>query len=113
MLRALCEQLLAAIDAYRVRQYSSLVDLPASRVIKVLGYRGAGETDRDEVVLHREDGTAQLLINRETENFDEGMPFEEYMFQLPTTALNGRHPVNGYRFFDALAGQLTCRRVAG
>lgn len=109
VLRGPREQLLAAIEAYRVRQFSALVDLPASRVIKVLGDRGAGKTHLFEAVLHREDGAPQLLISRETEDFDEGMPFEEYMFQLLMTALNGRHPVHGYRFFDALAGQVTRR----
>ena len=80
VLRAPREQLLAAIDAYRVRRFSALVDLPASRVIKVLGHRGAGKTHLYEAVLHREDGAPQLLISRDTENFDEGMPFEEYVF---------------------------------
>ncbi|NLX57018.1 MAG: hypothetical protein GXY58_18070 [Planctomycetaceae bacterium] len=109
VLRAPREQLLAAIDAYRVRRFSALVDLPASRVIKVLGHRGAGKTHLYEAVLHREDGAPQLLISRDTENFDEGMPFEEYMFQLLMAALNGQHPVYGYRFFDVLAAQVTRR----
>jgi hypothetical protein len=107
VLRAPREQLLAAIDAYRVKQLSSLRDLPASRVVKVLGVRGAGKTHLSEAVLHRADGQHQLLISRETENFDESMPFEEYMFQLLVTALNSRHPDYHYRFFDALAGQVT------
>ncbi len=109
VLRGPREQLLAAIEAYRVRQFSALVDLPASRVIKVLGDRGAGKTHLYEAVLHRADGAPQLLISRETEDYDEGMPFEEYMFQLLMTALNGRHPLHGYRFFDALSGQVTRR----
>ena len=106
VLREPREQLLAAIDAYRVKQFSSLLDLPPSRVVKILGDRGAGKTHLYEAILNREDGQHQLLISRDTENFDEGMPFEEYMFQLLMSALNSHHPVHGYRFFDALAGQL-------
>ena len=111
VLRGPREQLLAAIDAYRVKQFTSLLDLPASRVIKVLGDRGAGKTHLSEAVLHRADRQPQLLISRETENFDESMPFEEYMFQLLVSALNSRHPELQFRFFDALAGQVTRRLV--
>lgn len=111
VLRGPREQLLAAIDAYRVKQFSSLLDLPASRVVKVLGDRGAGKTHLSEAILYRSDHQPQLVIRRETENFDEGMSFEEYLFQLLVSALNARHPELHFRFFDALAGHVTRRLV--
>ena len=106
VLREPRERLLAAINAYRVKQYSGLLDLPSSRVVKILGNRGSGKTHLYEAIVNRDDGQHQLVISRETENFDEGMPFEEYMFQLLMSALNSRHPMHGYRFFDVVAGQL-------
>ena len=111
VLRGPREQLLAAIDAYRVKQFSSLLDLPASRVVKVLGDRGAGKTHLSEAILYRSDLQPQLVIRRETENFDESMSFEEYLFQLLVSALNARHPELHFRFFDALAGHVTRRLV--
>lgn len=106
VLREPRERLLTAIDAYRVSQYASTTDLPASRVVKILGDRGSGKTHLYEAILYRDDGQHQLLISRYAENFDEAMPFEEYMFQLLMRALTSRHPLYGYRFFDALAAQL-------
>ena len=63
VLRGPREQRLAAIGAYRVKQYTSLLELPASRVVKVLGDRDAGTTHLSKAMLHRADRQPQLLMH--------------------------------------------------
>ena len=101
------EQLLQAIDSYRVESYASHHSLPLSAAITIVGPRGAGKTHLLESIQHRSDGKPQLIVVRQTESFDENLSFEEYLYQLLIQALLEPNVPSGVRYFEALATQLT------
>jgi hypothetical protein len=105
VLRGPYELLTKAIDRYRVDDYRSLADLRPSRVVTVLGARGAGKTHLLESLQHREDGATQLIVTRKGGSFDKDTPFGEYLFDLLLRALLDR-PGGGTRLFDLLAGHV-------
>jgi hypothetical protein len=102
-------QLLAAIDSYRVAEYTSARDLPPSRMVTVLGPRGAGKTHLLESLVHRTDFVPQLLITRQSEGWDGEVAFEEYLFQLFLEGLLAVQP-RGFRYFDLISAHL-CRQI--
>jgi hypothetical protein len=102
LLRQPRELLLRLIDAYRLDEYRRASDLRDTRVVTVLGARGAGKTHMVEALAHREDGKAQLLIR--PAYYEPGVPFEEYLLgQLVSAQMAADRP------FEAVAAQLTRR----
>jgi hypothetical protein len=102
LLRRPRELLLRLIDAYRLDEYRRASDLPDSRVVTVLGLRGAGKTHTVEALAHREDGRAQLLVR--PAYFAPEVPFEEYLLSHVVTSLTAADGP-----FAAVATQLTRR----
>jgi hypothetical protein len=111
VLRKQREKLLASIDSYRKKQYASLTDLPGSRVIAVLGARGAGKTHMLEAISRRTDGRRQLLIRRQS-GYDGARCFEEHVTFEIARALLTQDPVHKTRPFLELAPALTRQLVA-
>jgi hypothetical protein len=101
------ELLLQVIDTYRLLEYRSLSDLPDSRVVTILGRRGAGKTHLLESVDYREDRRRQLLVR--PPYFEPDVAFDEYLLAQMVNALLTEDPVYGGRPFDAIAVAITRR----
>jgi hypothetical protein len=107
LLRAPRERLQQVIDSYRLQEYRAVRDLPDSRVVTILGPRGAGKTHLLEAVAHRADGHRQLLVR--PSYFEPDVNFDEYVLQHMVNALLTEDPVHGGRHFEAIALTLTRR----
>jgi hypothetical protein len=105
LLRAPRELLLAVIDAYRLTEYRAASDLRDSRVVTVLGARGAGKTHMLDALAHHGDDKAQLLVR--PAYIDVEVPFEDYLLDQVVTTLQGEDLVHGGRPFLDIAAQLT------
>ncbi len=102
LLRKPRELLLRLIDAYRLQEYRRASDLRDTRVVTIVGARGAGKTHMLESLAHREDDKTQLLIR--PAYYEPRVPFEEYLLgQLVSTLMAADRP------FEAVAAQLTRR----
>jgi hypothetical protein len=107
LLQAPRELLFRIIDSYRLDEYGAARDLRETRVVTVLGPRGAGKTHMLEALLHRDDAPVQLIVR--PSYFAPGVPFEEYVLNQLLNALLEEDPLRAGRPFDAVAGQLTRR----
>src|SRR5581483_3273518 len=77
--------LLRVVDRYRLAEYRAARDLPETRVVTVLGPRGAGKTHTLEALGQRDDGLTQLLVRPSF--LETGVPFEEYLLGQLLNAL--------------------------
>lgn len=93
--------LLQVIDRYRVEEYTGASDLPATRVVTVLGDRGSGKTHLLQSLSYRTDGKSQ--INVRPKYFDRDSPFEEYVLSQLVATLTDPDEVYLTRPIDDLA----------
>jgi hypothetical protein len=107
LLREERELILAVIDAYRLTEYRSAADLRETRVVTVLGPRGAGKTHMLEALAHRTDGKAQLLVR--PAYYETDAAFEKQLLDHLVNAVLAEDPVHGGKPFLAVADQLTRR----
>jgi hypothetical protein len=105
LLREPRELLLAVIDAYRLEEYRTASDLPDSRVVTILGQRGAGKTHLLDAVAYRDDNHRQLLVR--PPYFETGVAFEEFLLGQLVNALLTVDLAHGVRPLDAIAFVLT------
>lgn len=99
--------LLQVIDRYRVDRYGTASDLLPTRVVLVLGDRGAGKTHLLQSLPYRADGKSQILVR--PSYFDKDLPFEEYLLSQLVTALVEPDEVYRSRAIEDLAPALTRR----
>lgn len=107
LLRSPRELLRRIIDSYRLSEYAAGRDLRETRVVTVLGPRGAGKTHMLEALIQRDDSAVQLIVR--PGYFAVGVPFEEYVLNQLLNTLLEDDPLRGSRPYDAIAGQLTRR----
>jgi hypothetical protein len=107
LLRQPRELLLAVIDSYRLAEYRFAADLHETRVVTVLGSRGAGKTHMLEALARRGGDQAQLFV-RPTYIATEAA-FEDYLLDQIVNTLLGGDPVQGGKPFLDIAAQLTRR----
>ena len=107
LLRQPREMLLAAIDSYRLKEYRFAADLAETRVVTVLGPRGAGKTHMLEALVHRDDGKGQLLVR--PNSLATETSFEDYLLDQLVNTLLADDPVQGGKPFFDVAAQLTRR----
>jgi hypothetical protein len=105
LLRQPRELLFRVIDAYRLSEYRGASDLPDTRVVTVLGARGAGKTHMLEALAHRE-GKAQLLVR--PAYYETQVSFDSYLLAHLVNALLSDDPAGGRPFLD-IAAHLTRR----
>ena len=73
------------IDRYRVANYHGAADMQPTRVVTILGDRGAGKTHLLRSLQYGKAGETQLII-RPT-YYDPALPFEEYLLDHLVRAL--------------------------
>src|SRR5262245_44421598 len=88
--RAEYDQLAAAVDAYRpqvyrLKRYRPGAGLADSRVVTVVGPRGAGKTHLLDALAHRGEDHQQLLVR--PADYDPQVPFEEALVAHLAAAL--------------------------
>lgn len=101
------EQLLAAIDTYRVPEYHDFARLPSTRVITVLGERGSGKTHLLQALIARADNRVQLVVRPST--LEQSLGFEEYLLAQIRIALGESDEFHGQAPLDLIAQSLTRR----
>jgi hypothetical protein len=99
--------LLQIIDRYRVEEYSRSTDLPPTRVVTVLGDRGAGKTHLLHSLSYRHDRKSQIVVRPSF--FDVNLAFEEYLLAQLVAVLVDVDEVFGSRPIEDLAPALTRR----
>lgn len=77
--------LFKVIDAYRLTEYHGAQDLPETRVVSIVGARGAGKTHMLESLLRRDDGLGQIIVR--PSYFEKSQSFEEYLLSHLVSAL--------------------------
>jgi hypothetical protein len=107
LLEAERQVLVQVIDRYRVEEYARATDLPPTRVVTVLGDRGAGKTHLLQSLSYRPDGQSQILVRPSF--FDVNLPFEEYLLSQLVATLVDVDEVVGSRLIEDLAPVLTRR----
>jgi len=96
---------LQVIDRYRLEEYTRANDLPATRVVSILGERGAGKTHLLQSLSYREDGKSQILVR--PSYYVPDVPFEEYLLSQLVAALIAEE--YGSRPIEDIAAALTRR----
>jgi hypothetical protein len=99
--------LLEMVDSYRVGEYMGSADLHATRVVTVLGDRGAGKTHLLQSLAYRTDGRSQLLVRPAF--YDRNLPFEEYLLDQLMATLAAEDDVYRSRPIEDTAAALTRR----
>jgi hypothetical protein len=99
--------LLELIDSYRVEEYTRTADLRPTRVVSVLGDRGAGKTHLLQALAYRDDGKSQLLVR--PSYYDVHLPFEEYLVAQLMATLAAEDEVYRSRPIEDIAAALTRR----
>ncbi len=97
----------AVIDAYRLTEYHAATDLRETRVVTLLGTRGAGKTHLLDALANRTDGKQQLLIR--PSYFDAAVPFEDYLLDQLSAVLVTADPIHRGKPFVDIAAQMTRR----
>src|SRR5882724_11875008 len=99
--------LLQVIDSYRVEKYTRSADLPPTRVVTILGDRGAGKTHLLQSLAYRADGKSQLLVR--PSYYDDHLPFDEYLLAQLMSTLTAEDEVYRSRPIEDVAATLTRR----
>jgi len=99
--------LLQIMDHYRVEEYTRTADLPATRVVMVLGERGTGKTHLLQSLSYREDGRSQIVVR--PSYYDANLPFEEYLLAQLVATLAAEDEVYRSRPIEDIAAALTRR----
>jgi hypothetical protein len=98
---------LQIVDHYRVEEYTRMADLPATRVVLILGERGTGKTHLLQSLSYRDDGKSQIVV-RPT-HYDVNLPFEEYLLAQLLATLAAEDEVYRSRPIEDIAAALTRR----
>jgi hypothetical protein len=101
------ELLLKVIDWYRVEEYFRSADLRSTRVVTILGDRGAGKTHLLQSLAYRADGRSQLLVR--PSYYDHHLPFEEFLLAQLMATLATEDEVYRSRPIEDIAAALTRR----
>jgi hypothetical protein len=99
--------LLELIDRYRVDEYAGSGDLYPTRVVVVLGDRGAGKTHLLQSLAYRTDSRSQLLVR--PSHFERNLPFEEYLLGQLMATLAAEDDVYHSRPIEDIAAALSRR----
>jgi len=100
-------QLLAAIDSYRLSEYSEAGQLKPARAVTVLGDRGAGKTHLLQTLIDRADRKAQLVVRPST--LAAGQGFEEYLLAQLRIALGEKDEFHQDPPLELIARRITRR----
>ena len=99
--------LLEIIDRYRVDEFTRPADLPPTRVITILGDRGAGKTHLLQSLAYREDGKSQIMVR--PSYYDMHLPFDEYLLSQLVATLLAEDEVFYSRPIEDIAGAIVPR----
>src|ERR1700730_17875854 len=99
--------LLQIMDHDRVGEYTRTADLPATRVVLILGERGTGKTHLLQSLSYREDGKSQIVVR--PSYYDMNLPFEEYLLAQLVATLAAEDEVYRSRPIEDIAAVLTRR----
>src|SRR5260370_15104429 len=98
---------LQIVDYYRVEEYARMADLPATRVVLILGERGTGKTHLLQSLSYRDDGKSQIVVR--PSYYDGNLPFEEYLLAQLLATLAAEDEVYRSRQIEDIAAALTRR----
>lgn len=99
--------LLKVIDWYRVEEYHRSADLRPTRVVSILGDRGAGKTHLLQSLAYRADGKSQFVVR--PSYYDHHLPFDEYLLAQLMATLATQDEVYRSRPIEDIAATLTRR----
>src|SRR5438105_1955904 len=97
--------LLEIMDHYRVEEYARTADLPATRVVLILGERGSGKTHLLQSLSYLDDGKSQIVVR--PGYYDVNLPFEEYLLAQLLATLAAQDEVYRSRPIEDIAAALT------
>lgn len=107
LLKSSRDELLEIIDTYRVEEYTRIADLKPTRVVTVLGNRGAGKTHLMRSLEYRDDSKFQLMVRPSYYQPDQS--FEEYLLSQLVSALTEDEEVHGTKPFVDISEALVRR----